>query len=378
MPDSDKRTWRMIWWCLVQFDCLVSLFYGRPQAVNLNECDAQPLQLEDFDSSISLKQATFVMQHAKLCTIISELVQNHFSIKARQNSVRRKEALDIIDTALAGWVVELPPDFREHSASAHGTDISIWPPLLHLTYNTVLIQFHRPSTSTSVEDERNDPSNSSGEICADAASNIIRIFQQLRQQSALHYCWFWAPSSLFTAMLQISGELKCSNRILALRSQEKYESGLKSLGKLARHWLSAISVLRLYQSSTSEKLNQMNNGNQQQQQQQASSPTTNNIGADDFANNLEIVSPTEIMSTSTVPGVQPTTSDQVPVQLQEMDWVQPPSVGDPNSLGNANMHFEFNRWQNNLNEWQSLYWSDPLAIVSMDDSFTNFGFEGLL
>jgi transcriptional regulatory protein AMDR len=31
MADADKRTWRRIWWCLVQFDLLVSLCYGRPQ-----------------------------------------------------------------------------------------------------------------------------------------------------------------------------------------------------------------------------------------------------------------------------------------------------------------------------------------------------------
>lgn len=33
MPESDKRIWRRIWWCVVQFDCLVSLIYGRPQTM---------------------------------------------------------------------------------------------------------------------------------------------------------------------------------------------------------------------------------------------------------------------------------------------------------------------------------------------------------
>jgi transcriptional regulatory protein AMDR len=31
MSDVDKRTWKRMWWCLVQFDCLVSLCHGRPQ-----------------------------------------------------------------------------------------------------------------------------------------------------------------------------------------------------------------------------------------------------------------------------------------------------------------------------------------------------------
>lgn len=31
MMERDKKTWKRIWWCLVQFDVLVSLSYGRPQ-----------------------------------------------------------------------------------------------------------------------------------------------------------------------------------------------------------------------------------------------------------------------------------------------------------------------------------------------------------
>lgn len=33
MPATDKRLWRRIWWVLMQFDCLVSLSHGRPQAM---------------------------------------------------------------------------------------------------------------------------------------------------------------------------------------------------------------------------------------------------------------------------------------------------------------------------------------------------------
>jgi transcriptional regulatory protein AMDR len=33
MPERDKRLWRRIWWAVLQFDCLVSLCYGRPQTM---------------------------------------------------------------------------------------------------------------------------------------------------------------------------------------------------------------------------------------------------------------------------------------------------------------------------------------------------------
>lgn len=33
MTDADQKEWRKTWWCLVQFDCMVSLYYGRPSSM---------------------------------------------------------------------------------------------------------------------------------------------------------------------------------------------------------------------------------------------------------------------------------------------------------------------------------------------------------
>lgn len=371
MPERDKRTWRMIWWCLVQFDCLVSLTYGRPQAINLNDCDVRPLQTEDFDASTGSDESVFVIQHAKLCTIVSELVQSHFSVKTKHSGKTREDALETVDSALAEWMLDLPPNFRE-SAAQHAFE-GPWPLLLHLTYNTVLIQFHRASVGSLADDPLTVQSSSDGKICTDAALTIVHIFEQLRQQSALQQCWFWAPSSLFTAMLQISGELKCSNRILALRTQEKHASALKSLEKLARHWLFAISVLRLFQSSNQSKPAHKVNGHQQQNLAASTVPPV----AEDGPSNDETMVPMDGMSFS-VASSAPQSADGAVLPLQEMAWVQAPAVsGEAYNQTNDHQHFEFNRWQNNLGAWESLYWTDPLSIVSLDDNFGNFNFDGL-
>ncbi|EXJ84241.1 hypothetical protein A1O3_04908 [Capronia epimyces CBS 606.96] len=359
MPDTDKRIWRMIWWCLVQFDCLVSLFYGRPQSINLDDCDVPPLQPDDFDSSIDPTPAAFVIQHAKLCATISELVRSHFSAKASRLGISRSDALEVVDRALAEWSMHLPPVLRESSTGLM-MDTSPWVPLLHLTYNTVLIQFHRTTSHHANSHAR--IASSDREICADAASNIIKNFQCLREHGALQSCWFWAPSSLFTAMLQISGELKCHNSILALRYREKYDSGLLSLRKLSRHWLFAVSVLRLFQSNANKPAENTAGLNLTS----PSSVIANQLEED---SSLTSVSRAEVMSTSTATAVH-STLGQVPPQ--EMEWVQPPTLGDT-SVGS--MHLELNRWQNNLNEWQSLYWSDPLANISLEDILGTFPLE---
>ena len=305
------------------------------------------------------------MEHARLCAIVSDLVRSHFSLKAKRSGVSRKDALEKVDDALAQWFGDLPPGMRELPTPTT-SDSSPLPSLLHLTYNMVLIQFHRPQLA----DEDSNHSigrETDAEICADAASNIIRIFQQLRSYAALRCCWFWAPSAVFTAMLQINRELKCQNSILALRAKDKFESGLQSLRKLARYWLFAASILRLFQTS--------NNGNKQvygtSANGQKPSAATEMFSLDE-ASTISTVSPREVIASITS-NVQAVRSDPHQYQPEEMGWVQPPSFAD---LSTTNMNLEENRWQTHLDDWQSLYWSDPLANICLDESFGAFQFEG--
>ncbi|KAK5273157.1 hypothetical protein LTR99_002549 [Exophiala xenobiotica] len=363
MPETDKCIWRKIWWCLIQLDCLVSLCYGRPQHINLDDCDVPPLGAKDFEASASQDQKNFVMEHARLCAIVSDFVRSHFSLKAKRSGVSRRDALEKVDDALAQWFGNLPPGMRELPTQTT-SDSRPLPCLLHLTYNMVLIQFHRPQ----LVDEHHNHSvgkEADAEICADAASNIIRIFQQLRSHASLRCCWFWAPSAIFTAMLQINRELKCQNSILALRAKDKFESGLQSLRKLARYWLFAVSILRLFQTSS--------NGNKQAYGTPASGQKPAAAGETfslDEASTISTVSPKEVIASNTVQAVR---SDPHQYQTEEMGWVQPPSFAD---LSTTNMNLEENRWQTHLDDWQSLYWSDPLANISLDDSFGTFQFEG--
>lgn len=331
----------------------------------MDDCDVPHLVPQDFESSSRPTETHFVIHHAKLCTIISELVRSHFSVKANKLGIDRRAALDAIDEALANWLVSLPPGLRHYSTSSDRS--GPWASLLHLTYNTALLQFHRSSSSLT----SNLPvTNRTGdeEICADAAANIIHIFEQLQQSSSLHYCWFWAPSALFAAMLQVSGQPKSSNPILELRTNAKYESSLRILRRLSRHWLFATSIWRLFQSnSIKATANDSRNRNE-----------TVPLHASDE------VSPPQYSPIASIPSVAATSShsEQVAALNQgttlpshasaEMDWVQLFSFNDANA---GFMNVESNRWQNNPDQWQSLYFSDPLANIHFGDSLGDLQFE---
>jgi transcriptional regulatory protein AMDR len=360
----------------------------------------------DFDASITEKQAQAVMHHTKLCTIISDLVRSHFSVRViKSGIISRRAAVEAVDNALAQWLVELPPYLRDRSAKmASSTTMmragedgdrcyqsSVM--LLHLTYNAVLIQFHRflsnerggdglegGSSSRTTEQERMQTAGDK-EICAEAASNIIQIFERLGAATSggFRCCCFWAPHALFTAMLEVGGQLKSVNPILAVRSKEKYESGLRSLRKLTRYWLFATSVLRLFESNSIKPPRRETAASSSHRRRETSASSEQ--ASPDQESPLATISSAGAVSNSggsfmamnhQEPGNQQQQQNQHQQQQTTMDWVQMFSYGDPNI---GNMHVERNRWQNSLEEWQSLYWSDPLDNIRLEDNFGQFQYE---
>ncbi|KAI1974874.1 hypothetical protein LOZ53_002419 [Ophidiomyces ophidiicola] len=236
----DMRMWRRAWWILVQFDVLVSLQYGRPQAINLEDCDVQPLTPADFEGCGENVQTEYVIRYTELCCMISFIMRERFGLRVTPE--RRKAALMEADKALANWSLKLPDNVRMSS-----TDVDAWPALLHLTYNNFLILLHRPHPRASAYSDDYGPNDA--EICSAAASVIVSIFEELREKDRIKYLWVSAVNSLFTAMIQIRVELQFSNPVLAINALRRFDSTLCSLRALSSYWLGAETILRLFESS---------------------------------------------------------------------------------------------------------------------------------
>ncbi|EER43125.1 acetamidase regulatory protein [Histoplasma capsulatum var. duboisii H88] len=240
MVSIDKRMWRRVWWILVQFDVMVSLLYGRPQAVNLEDCDVQPLTATDFEGCGCRVQIDYVIHYTELCTMISFIVKERFGL--RVSPERRKAVLNEADKALANWSLMLPDSVRMSSA-----DSGSWPALLHLTYNNFLILLHRPHPRASAYSDDYGPNDA--EICSAAAGVIVSIFEDLREKDRLKYLWISSVNALFTAMIQVRVELRFSNPVLAINGLRRFDSTLASLRIHAEYWLNAETILRLFESS---------------------------------------------------------------------------------------------------------------------------------
>ncbi|OJD22249.1 hypothetical protein ACJ73_06406 [Blastomyces percursus] len=241
MVSSDKRMWRRVWWILVQFDVMVSLLYGRPQAVNLEDSDVEPLTPTDFEDCGSRVQIDYVIHYTELCTMISFIMKERFGL--RVSPERRKAVLNEADRALANWSLMLPDSVRMMSTADSGS----WPALLHLTYNNFLILLHRPHPRASAYSDDYGPNDA--EICSAAAGVIVSIFEDLREKDRLKYLWISSVNALFTAMIQVRVELRFSNPVLAINGLRRFDSTLASLRIHAEYWLNAETILRLFESS---------------------------------------------------------------------------------------------------------------------------------
>ncbi|KAI9375701.1 fungal-specific transcription factor domain-containing protein [Aspergillus egyptiacus] len=236
----DRRMWRRLWYILVQFDVMVSLSYGRPQAINLEDSDVSPLTASDFEGCGPGVQTDFVIHFSELCTMISYIVRERFGL--RISAERRKAVLREADEALASWSLRLPDRLR-----LRALDMDPWTAMLHLTYNNFLILLHRPHPRAAAYSDDYGPHDA--EICSAAAGVIASIFEELRVHDRLKFLWYSGVHTLFTAMIQVRVELRFSNPVLAINALRRFHSASFSLRELAQYWSHASTILRLFEDS---------------------------------------------------------------------------------------------------------------------------------
>ncbi|KAH6887416.1 fungal-specific transcription factor domain-containing protein [Thelonectria olida] len=239
-----KRAWVRLWWVLVQFDVLVSVAYGRPQALNIEGSNVPSLTDAHF-IGIPNARKDFVIQHSRLCVIMARILTQKGSLRSSMDvdlhTIRQ------VDDTLADFNMRLPDHMRLSLAN-----VDVWQSTLHLTYNNFLILVHRAPQIGTFNPVSPEVVNDL-EICRDASMTMTLIFESLRAQGLLSCLWLSSVNSLFTAILQVSIELNSSNPVVACRSSRRFESLLHCLRDLSREWLYALSVLRLFedQSATS-------------------------------------------------------------------------------------------------------------------------------
>lgn len=196
--------------------------------------------MHDFEGCVIHAQVDFVINHTNLCISIAKAVRERFGLRKSQRE--RREALANADAALANWYMMLPSSLQLRSSNT-GTSAAA----LHLAYNNILILLHRPHPRE-VQQHRDSGSND-GDICGAAAVTIVNVLEDLRNRDGMACLWLSEVNALFTAMVQISVELRLKNPILAISALRRFDSGLCSLQKLAQFWSIAEPILTLFRKA---------------------------------------------------------------------------------------------------------------------------------
>jgi transcriptional regulatory protein AMDR len=216
----NKRIWRRVWWLLFQYDVLLSLQYGRPQSIRLEDSDVQKLQPSDFQDCGSKVQVDYVIQNTELCIIISVALRERF--QTRPTLELRQASIKLADDALAHWCFNLPSSL--HISSSSSLALDVWSASLQLHYNMTFILLHRSSPNGTDQNPGSGQGNS--EICVSAAGVIQSMFEGLCKTGKLRYLWISSVNCIFTALIQLSVEVQRSSPIIAVAALRRYDSAL--------------------------------------------------------------------------------------------------------------------------------------------------------
>ncbi|PKS08189.1 hypothetical protein jhhlp_005465 [Lomentospora prolificans] len=239
----NKRMWRRVWWLLFQSDVWVAVQYGRPQSIHLEDSSVQTLKSSDFAHCGDDVKPEYVIQMTQLSIIVSEAIRARFRAVSAES---RRAALQQTDERLASWALRLPQQLHLHSTSGS----TIWTANLHLHYNMALILLHRSQPHSNPENDTvRKQYDENTEICVAAAATIQSLFQNICEADSLKCLWMSTINCIFTALIQLSAEIRLSNPLLAISALRRYDSALVSLKKLARYWPNAQSILHFFEKS---------------------------------------------------------------------------------------------------------------------------------
>jgi transcriptional regulatory protein AMDR len=299
---------------------------------NLEDCDVPSLTPSDFEGCNDQTQINFVIKFTELYVLISSILRARFS--ARKNLERRRQVLRRADETLADWISQLPEHFH-----LSYSNLDLWPALLHMTYNNFLIILHRPQPFATSDIPDYGPND--GDICGEAATTIVAIAEQLRETDQLKYSWISSVNSLFTAMIQVNAELRFSNPVLAITGQRRFDSALLSLRYLSGYWLSACTVLRLFdekseaiQQNPPAAVNNNKNGRQRPGRADRSLVAEDDENSNNNNNNME---------------------------EDDLDWRQLFSFLDTDRES-------FHARPVEEDEWREMYWQD-ISLTDLGDEF---------
>lgn len=227
LTHSERRLYKRIWWTLFTRDRTVTVAYGRPTSIWLDQSNVDSITEDDFveeGHTPNPVHVQFFLQYVELTKIL------HMSmirpIDQRGGSLAEAAQSEY---ELNRWLLNCPEVMR-WKQSRH----EFWASLLHYAYNTILCLLHGPQRA---KPTKVNPTTSQ-KISSEAVSMILSTAECLISHDQIQ---FTPPSLLYaiiTALAVIKEQLNITSPTpsLVLQIERKVNTCVQILSALSQTW----------------------------------------------------------------------------------------------------------------------------------------------
>ena len=236
---NEKRTRKLIWWILYVIDTLVSISIGRPQAINLDDCDVPVLTHDDFifeggapDHAVAVDYMDCIISTVQIVEIMSRISRELNRPAASQCDA--KVLIQHFDMLLQRWRKNLPESLTYHSNAEIFTKHSIPKAFVNALYYKTLCLLHKSNIHDMVQ--ASDEQYFSAGIAFQAAHSLSLIGQILLDRDELGYCYAGHAYCFFEAMTIFVHHMYDSSSIFSEIALKCYHVLEQVLIKLGQQW----------------------------------------------------------------------------------------------------------------------------------------------
>lgn len=267
LTNSEKKVWRRIWWCLFEKDRNVAIAFGRPSIIDLNDCDAPMLTIDDFnedDPELGIKspyavnetQALYFIHLVKLAEITGIIIKHQYTVKSEQ--LKRKNKFTIIqhcDMLMGIWFTNLPPQlvFSLNDPSTQ----NFYSCLLNAQYYNRLYLIHRSNLIRMTQSSSTNPNNykyPSWGISFQAARMISIVSKILLERDQIKYVSVMFVYILFSALMMLICHVDSSKQVISSTAAESLFICRAVLRELAKYWPIAGVLTKLFDKYANDKI----------------------------------------------------------------------------------------------------------------------------
>ena len=235
--EERVRICKIIWWDLYIKDMSVSVAFGRPRSILLEDCDVPMLQLEDFTPDLSRKDAEAFIQMIRLSEIMSIVLQEQYSVRAEKFKRHRDQlVITHCDMIMSSWRNNLPPALQYSPTKHDSLPVSI----LNLYYYYAVCLAHR---STMVRSATLNGKQYPSEGIVFKASRIIAdIVSKLLKSGDIKYCHAMTIPIFFIAAMTFLCHMDSQNSAIAKSAKIGFAICDDALNEVGRNHMVASLI----------------------------------------------------------------------------------------------------------------------------------------